>query len=336
MINQILDLSKIEAGRVEVHLEAVEIATLVQDVASQFEPQARERDLTVTAVLPEDLALVKTDPEKLRQILINLVGNALKFTERGSVTLAVTAQRDGAIDTIEVRDTGIGIPSDRLGAVFEPFEQAEESTTRRFGGTGLGLSISRSLARLLGLELSVDSVLGEGTVFTLLFPTEPALLTPVANVTDDGDDSVSCQSGEVTLRDRLILVIDDDPDARTLMAQFLDDSGCCVIAATNGEQGLRMANTFSPDAIILDLRMPGIDGWEVLRRLQSDPALQRTPTVVVSVVAHEARTGGTQYDSVHSHNDTIGAMVLIEKPCTREDLSNALVHVLQGESQTAA
>jgi len=319
LINQILDLSKIEAGRVEVVVESVDLSALIHEIVAQFEPQARERSVDVLAVVPDRLQPVYTDPEKLRQILINLVGNALKFTEHGTVGVIVTAKQ-GVVGNIAVRDTGIGIPPERLSAVFDAFEQAEATTTRRFGGTGLGLSISRSLAQLMGLELTVESTLGEGTTFTLLFPSRAATLTPSRGTALRRTNPYPTNADMDALRDRLVLVIDDDPDSRVLMAQYLEDIGCRVIAATNGEQGLRMANGFSPDAIILDLRMPGIDGWEVLRRLQADPGLQRTPTIVVSVVARE------------SQEEVLGAVALIDKPCTRDELAAALGRVLQGKA----
>jgi signal transduction histidine kinase/CheY-like chemotaxis protein len=319
LINQILDLSKIEAGRVELEIRPVNVGVLIHEIVAHFEPQARERLVDVLAVVPDRLQLVNTDAEKLRQILINLIGNALKFTERGTVAVIVTAKQ-GVVGSIAVRDTGIGIPPDRLSAVFDAFEQAETTTARRFGGTGLGLSISRSLAQLMGLELTVESILGEGTTFTLLFPSRAATLTPSRGAMLPRPDAHPTGADMDALRDRLVLVIDDDPDSRMLMAQYLEDLGCRVIAATNGEQGLRMANGFSPDAIILDLRMPGIDGWEVLRRLQADPALQTTPTIVVSVVARESR------------EEVVGAVGLIDKPCTRDELAAGLGRVLQGKA----
>lgn len=316
LINQILDLSKIEAGRVELTIEAIDVGTLISEIVSQFETQANERSVDIIAVVPDRLHPVNADIEKLRQILINLIGNALKFTESGTVAVIVTSKQ-GIVGNIAVRDTGIGIPAERLGAVFEAFEQADNTTARKFGGTGLGLSISRSLAQLMGLELTVESTVGVGTTFTVLFPSKAATITPTRGTTLRRTDSYPTNADIMALQDRLVLVIDDDPDSRMLMAQYLEDIGCRVIAATNGEQGLRMANSFAPDAIILDLRMPGIDGWEVLRRLQADPGLQRTPTIVVSVIARESR------------GDVVGAVGLIDKPCTREELAVALGQVLR-------
>lgn len=324
LINQILDLAKIESGRIDLMIEAVDVGTLVKEIVAQFETLANERSVEIRAVVPERLQPVHTDAEKLRQILINLVGNALKFTEMGSVSVVVTAKQ-GIVGNIAVCDTGIGIPADRLGAVFEAFEQAETTTSRRFGGTGLGLSISHSLAQLMGLELTVESKVGVGTTFTLLFPSKAATLTPSRGGalyrTDTHPTTTHPTSADVAaLRDRLVLVIDDDPDSRVLMAQYLEDIGCRVIAATNGEQGLRMANNFTPDAILLDLRMPGIDGWEVLRRLRADPGLQETPTIVVSVIARESR------------EEAVGAVALIDKPCTKDELAAALATVLKGQA----
>jgi len=313
LINQILDVAKIESGRIELLIEPVDIAALVREVVAQFEPQAREMSLRLAAEVPDDLAPFNTDNEKLRQVLINLIGNAMKFTTRGGVTVVVEA-RHGTIVSIAVRDTGIGIPKDRLNEVFEAFEQAENTTSRKFGGTGLGLSISKSLAQLLGLELVVDSEVGVGTTFTLWFPARSLPLTPPSGIRTNNI------AGEVdyhALRDCLVLIVDDDADSRTLLGQHLEELGCRVMAATNGEQGLRIANRFSPDAILLDLRMPGMNGWEVLHRLQQDPALHHTPTVLVSVVASE-------------HPDRAAPNVaLLDKPCTRDQLASAMTRVLR-------
>ncbi|HEX6135163.1 MAG TPA: ATP-binding protein [Longimicrobiales bacterium] len=176
LINDILDLSKIEAGRMEIELETTDLRPLISELAQQFEVQVRDRPVQLRVVMPDALAPVQTDPARVRQILINLIGNAVKFTERGHITVAVDADAaTGSPNRIRVTDTGVGIPEDRLDAIFDAFEQAESSTARKYGGTGLGLPISRALCELLGYTLTVSSRPGRGSEFTI--DMNPAVLS---------------------------------------------------------------------------------------------------------------------------------------------------------------
>ena len=323
LINQVLDLSKIEARRVEVETSMVALDQLIGSIISQFEPQLHDRPIKLTAQLPAHLALLETDVGKLKQILINLIGNGVKFIEQGSVTVRVTAEENtGRPVRIDVTDTGIGISPDRLAAIFEAFQQADPSTTRKYGGTGLGLTISKALCELMGYRLDVVSEAGRGSTFSIVLaehPTGPGVAVHPAALREARGFSAAEAALEVSrhiraleasepLRNKLVLVIDDETDSRLLLTHLIEQFGCHVVAADGGELGLRMARDMRPDLITLDLLMPHMDGREVLRRLKSDPDLRDIPVIVVSVIAREKR--GT----------VLGAVEMLQKPVSREDL----------------
>jgi signal transduction histidine kinase/DNA-binding response OmpR family regulator len=342
LINEVLDLAKIEAGRMEVELRETDLAELIGETLEQLEGQARERRVTLAADVPAAAAPMYTDPPKLKQVLINLVGNAMKFTEGGQVTVRLEVASDGATpDGVAVEDTGIGIPQERLDAIFEAFQQADAGTSRRYGGTGLGLTISRSICNLLGYELTVTSEVGRGSTFTIHFPSEEVeVVTADGGAMDTGSGEASATGrgrltapGEPDLMvarglgparpppflplkdmrgDFRVLVVDDEGDARTLMSHYLSDLGCTVLTAASGVEGLALARVHLPDLITLDLMMPGMNGWEVLRALKDDPILRPIPVVVVSVVASERR------------GRLLGAVDLLTKPVDREDLLRVL------------
>ncbi len=323
LINQVLDLSKIEARRVEIETSMVALDQLIDAIVGQFEPQLRDRPVKLVAELPARLALLETDIGKLKQILINLIGNALKFTERGRVIVrVVTEDRADRPVRIDVVDTGIGIPHDRLSAIFEAFQQADPSTTRKYGGTGLGLTISKALCELMGYRLDVTSEPGRGSTFSIVLAehpaatgvaVHPAVLRPanglsVAETALEVSRHIRAMDAGEPLHNKLVLVIDDETDSRMLLTHLIEQFGCHVVAAHSGELGLRIARDMRPDLITLDLLMPAMDGHEVLRRLKSDPDLKDIPVIVVSVVAREKR--GT----------VLGAVEMLSKPVTREDL----------------
>ncbi len=341
LINEVLDLAKIEAGRMDLIIEPVDLGKLVVETVQQLEGQAKvkEGNVSLVAEVPPDLAPVETDSAKLKQVIINLVGNALKFTQEGSVTVRLDVGKDGHTPVaIAVTDTGIGIPPDRLEAVFEAFQQAEAGTARKYGGTGLGLAISRSICLLMGYDLIVESEVDKGSTFSIVMgerakkplrkddePAEP--LAPVlaevapkkrrprrpARPEPTPEPAAARQSAPAPrLRDFKVLVVDDEKDSRDLMAHYLEDFGCRVYTATNGEQGLEAARDFKPDLITLDLMMPGMTGWEVLKRLKADRELRQIPVVVVSIVAGEGR------------GRLLGAVDLVTKPFEREDLLRVL------------
>ncbi|MEO8620951.1 MAG: ATP-binding protein, partial [bacterium] len=311
LINDILDLSKIEAGRMTLELTPVMLDTLVSETIEELEGQTRDRPVVLRAEIPDAIRSIQTDAARMKQVLINLIGNALKFTERGEVAVIIQADDDGAPVRIAVRDTGIGIPADRLDAIFNVFEQAETMTARRFGGTGLGLAISRSLCDLMGHRLEVESVEGVGTAMTIWFgdPPRSSRRTPIGIAA-----VVKKEPGPVGGRRKdtdaapLILVVDDDPDARLLLGQLIEERGCRVANADTGIEALHLARELLPDMIFLDLRLPKISGFDVFRILQMDDVLKDTPVVIVSVVGSESRPG------------LAGAAAILDKPVTRQQV----------------
>ena len=315
LINDILDLSKIESGKVTIDLSIVDVGALVQDTLVQLGDRGHKSGVTVEAAIGESMRTIETDAAKLRQVLINLVGNAVKFTHAGSVTVTVDVDRVTNRPTgIRVSDTGIGIAPERMTAVFAAFEQADTSTTREYGGTGLGLSISRALCDLLGFRLDVESVLGLGTTFTIGLSTEAAL--PLRTNDDVALEVAREEAVAATIGDAdtpLVLVIEDDADARELLRGHVEELGYRVAMAASGEEGLRMAKQLRPHLITLDLMMPGMDGWELLKRLAGAPELAQIPVIIVSAIA------GEMQDSF------VGAVDWIDKP---------MAHLLLGDAIT--
>ncbi|MBB4186505.1 response regulator [Sinorhizobium terangae] len=278
LINDILDLSKIEANKMEVFLETFDVAELLRDVAATVAPlMARNRNEFVED-LGADLGQMHSDQTKLRQNLFNLLSNAAKFTNGGRVTLSV--RREGRADgdwlLFKVSDTGIGMTPEQRERLFNAFTQADASTTRNYGGTGLGLSITRSFSHMIGGAVTVESEVGKGSVFTMEVPAqcrreaeEPQVAVPAP----------ALQPG------RTALIIDDEPAARTLIARALADAGLASIEAASGAEGIAAARKHRPAAIILDIIMPHQDGWSVLRTLKSDPELCTIPVILATILA---------------------------------------------------
>lgn len=323
LINEVLDLAKIEAGRMELDIESVSLSTLLGDTLSQLEAQVKGDDVRLRSEIPEGIDSIQADRGKLKQVIINLVGNALKFTKEGEVAVRVSTLDDGRTPgAISVTDTGIGIPPDRLQAIFEAFQQADGTTDREFGGTGLGLTISRSLCVLMGYDLRVDSEVGKGSTFTVLLteastPEKRAeqelmkeALKPIESSRPASGADGKRALGEGRAR---VLVIDDDSDTRRLLTNQLQDLHFDVITAPSAEVGLNTARDQRPDLITLDLIMPGMTGWEALREFKECPDLQDIPVVIVSVVAGEQERGSV-----------FGAVDLLTKPVDREDLLRVL------------
>ena len=316
LINEILDLSKIEARKVELQLAPVALDVLVRETIAQQEGLVRERPVKLLADLPALVAPIQTDADKLKQVIINLIGNALKFTEHGSVTVrVVTDPADHQPQRIEVIDTGIGIPPEKLGVIFEAFQQADASTARKYGGTGLGLTISQALCQLMGYRITVASAVGVGSTFRVeLRPAPEAAKASPTSVPSAGPVAAP---GPVDLKGKLVLVIDDESDSRTLLTHLLEEFGCQVIAANSGEQGLRMAREFRPHIITVDLLMPNLNGWQVVQSIKAELQLRDIPVVVVSVVASENR------------GRILGAVDVLQKPVTREELLAVLHRIPQ-------
>jgi PAS domain S-box-containing protein len=312
LINDILDLSKIEAGKITLDLSAVMLDTLVRETIEELEGQTRDRPVVLRAEIPDTIRAILTDAARMKQVLINLIGNALKFTERGEVVVLIDADTEGNPTRIAVRDTGIGIPAHRLDSIFNVFEQIESMTGRHFGGTGLGLAISRSLCDLMGHQLEVASVEGEGTTMSIQLGDPPrstrrntprAMPVIVPKEPTPPSSHAGGRSGTP-----LILVVDDDPDALLLLGHLIEDAGCRVANADSGIEALRLARELLPDMIFLDLRLPKISGFDVLRILKTDDALKNTPVIIVSVVGSESRPG------------LAGAAAILDKPVSRQQV----------------
>ncbi|GJD75778.1 response regulator [Methylobacterium goesingense] len=285
LINDVLDLSKIEAERMEIYAEAFPVAATVRDVAATVETLVDKKGNALALEMADGLGEARTDQTKLRQCLINLLSNAAKFTEGGRIVLAVSrASRDG-IDwlTFRVTDTGIGMNADQQAKLFQRFTQADASTTRRFGGTGLGLAITRAFADMLGGRIEVESQEGAGTTFTL---TVPAVYVPQNPAeANHPDHDAPHPSGEVRSNSGgHVLIIDDDAATRDLLARFLEKDGFTVATARDGREGVERARELRPRVILLDVTMPRMDGWSVLRTLRADPDLGVTPIIMVTVL----------------------------------------------------
>jgi len=350
LINDILDLSKVEAGRMDVNVGDVTLSDIRDFVERSFRPVSEDKSLDFQievhgANVPPT---IETDEQRLQQVLKNLLSNAFKFTDQGSVRLRVgvaegkqfaseSLSRAETVLEFAVTDTGVGIAHDKLRLIFEAFQQADGTTSRRYGGTGLGLSISREIARLLGGEIHVESQPGEGSTFTLFLPAsyqsvevkphddleadeivfttegnggppagavedpelDPALLLP-SEVRDDRD---SLQQG-----DRVVLIVEDDAEMARTELEVARERGFKGIVALRGDSGLALAHEFKPDAIILDMKLPVLDGWSLLERLKQHPDTRHIPVHIVS--AGEGRQNALR----------AGAVAFVEKPVSKEGL----------------
>jgi signal transduction histidine kinase/CheY-like chemotaxis protein len=291
LINDILDLSKIEAGRMELHLESFPLVPLIEDVAKTVEPMATKNANRIIVDCPPDLGTMHADQTRFRQALLNLASNANKFTENGTVTIAARPQHvDGReCITIAVTDTGIGMAEGQMGRLFQEFSQADASTTRKYGGTGLGLAISRHFCRLMGGDITVESKPAEGSSFTIRLPriveSGERLMTqgqsearpePVHPIVEEAEEP-------------LILVVDDDATVRELVVRHLERAGFAVVAARGGQEGLRLVRELRPTAVTLDIMMPDLDGWTVLAAIKGDPELAGIPVVLMSIVDQKNR-----------------------------------------------
>jgi HAMP domain-containing protein/CheY-like chemotaxis protein len=365
LINDILDLSKVEAGRMDVNVGDVKLSELREFVDRSFRPVAQDKklDLEIEVHGANVPPMIETDEQRLLQILKNLLSNAFKFTDAGSVKLRIalaegrqfaseTLTRADAVIGFSVEDTGVGIPQDKLRLIFEAFQQADGTTSRRYGGTGLGLSISREIARLLGGEIHVESQVGEGSTFTLYLPAnfryvehpaaldalelqeavaftpdtdsdavvppalptieeqpelDPAMLLP-SEIHDDRD--------EIQAGDRVVLIVEDDADMARTELEVARERGFKGVVALRGDSGLALAHEFKPDAIILDMNLPVMDGWTVLDHLKHHPETRHIPVHIVS--AGDGRQNALK----------AGAVAFLEKPITKEGLEETFGEIL--------
>jgi hypothetical protein len=299
----VLDLSKVEAGKMELYLETFEIAPMIDEVVATIDAVIRKNGNTLRVEVDDSLAAMHADLTKVRQALFNLLSNAAKFTENGVVSLtAASATADGA-DWVRfaVSDNGLGIAADKLEQIFEEFSQADESTTRDFGGTGLGLAITRRFCRMMGGDIHVESTPGQGSTFTIQLPAHVQTAAPAPR-------EATAARVEGPEQGALVLVIDDDPDARDLLSRTLVAAGFRTATAAGGEEGLTLAGTLAPSAITLDVMMPGLDGWSVLRDLKTDPETRDIPVIMISMT--DDRDLGY----------ALGATEFLTKPIQREQL----------------
>lgn len=281
LINDVLDLSKVESGKMEVYAEDFTVEDMLRDVASSVATLIGKKGNTLEMQFAPGLGRMRSDLTKTRQVLFNFLSNAAKFTEKGTITLAASRGTDASgVDQLSfsVSDTGIGMTAEQVSRLFRRFEQADASTTRNFGGTGLGLSLTRAFADLLTGTITVSSVPGQGSTFTF---TVPAAFVPSINEQASSDQDVIADD---VVEGDVILVIDDDTDQLALTTRFLHREGFQVQTATNGRSGLNLARRLRPRAILLDVMMPGVDGWSVLSQIKADETLAPIPVVMVTSI----------------------------------------------------
>ena len=311
LINDILDLSKIEAGKMDVTPKLFSITSTIETIMERLEPVAEEKGIDMNPETPENLPQIESDEARVHQILQNLMGNALKFTDQGSVT--VSARCDEKKVYIQVADTGIGISAKDLLHIFQEFRQVDGTSSRSYEGTGLGLAIAHRAARMLGGELTVQSTLGKGSIFTLVLPVKWSGLIP-----DAGPFAVT-KPAQIAPAQKTVLVVDDEPDVLTMISEYLSLEGYNILTATSGEMALRLAREHRPFAITLDVIMPEMDGWEVLQRLKEDPDTKDIPVIIVSV-SDDKETGVA-----------LGAVGYVTKPVNR-DLLISEIHRIDGSA----
>jgi signal transduction histidine kinase/DNA-binding response OmpR family regulator len=350
LIDEILDLSKIESGKMQLELTHTSIQEIVNDMKVLFEPVAKEKNVELKITTTENLPTIETDKLRLEQILRNLLSNALKFTSQGYVSLNITQTKDKNAIVFSVKDTGIGIPKDKQHLIFEAFQQADGSTRRKFGGTGLGLSISRELSKLLGGDINLNSKEGEGSEFVVTLPISRSLAknyakseTPSQVVIDKKESeepieekgrerfiastipaSIPDDRNNIQHGDKIILIIEDDINFSKALLDYTRKKGYKGLAAVRGDEGIELAIEHRPTGILLDLQLPIKDGWEVMGELKSHPATKHIPVHMMS--SHE----------VKRESLTKGAIDFINKPVAFEqmhEMFKRIEHVLSKEQK---
>jgi HAMP domain-containing protein/CheY-like chemotaxis protein/signal transduction histidine kinase len=346
LITDILDLSKIESGTVSVQAEEVFIASLLDMIARPFRHEAENRRFTFEiATDPRLSRSLVTDAKRLQQVLKNLLSNAFKFTEQGSVRLSVSLAERGwsedhavlraapSVIAFQVEDTGIGIPSEKQRIIFEAFQQADAGTSRKYGGTGLGLAISRELANLLGGEIQLRSQVGKGSTFTLYLPqtyvgpstgvnlvemrisSAPAPFQLAAAAAEHRIEPIADDRENLRESDATLLIVEDDPHYASLLRELARDKGFKVLVATRGAEALALAREFHPMAVSLDVFLPDMLGWTVLNHLKQDPALRHIPVQMLTL------------DEDRQHGLSRGAFAFVKKPTTPEELNAAFSRI---------
>ncbi len=320
LINDVLDISKIEAGKMSVHLERFAITGMVGEVVSTIDALVKKNGNELDVRADPELGEMNADITKVRQALFNLLSNAAKFTHEGRIRLQVEVEEVGGEEWVRmaVSDSGIGIPQEKLERVFDEFSQADETTTRDYGGTGLGLPISRRFCQMMGGDLTVDSVVGQGSTFTIHLPREGR---------ESAEDAAEREAPAVTAgagEERTVLVVDDDANARELLRRTLQGAGVRVVAAGDGAEALELARSLRPSAITLDVLMPGMDGWDVLRELKEDERTRQIPVVMVTMTD----------DSELGY--ALGATDFLTKPVQRSQLVQLLERYARPEGERVA
>src|SRR5882757_7291293 len=315
LINDVLDLSKIEAGKMGLHVETFDVAQVIDEMVTTLQPAAAKNANSIRVHLEENVSVMRADITKVRQILFNLLSNACKFTDHGTIALNVDQIKVEGKNWIQfqVSDTGIGISAKQKENLFQEFAQADASIARKYGGTGLGLAITHRFVQLMKGKITVESEAGQGATFTVQLPTHVVVETS-ESAQPQGTSNASSTLPETKTHLDTILVIDDDPSVRDLMSRFLTKLDFRVVAAANGEEGFRLAKKLRPLLITLDVVMPECDGWTVLNRLKNDSDLAEIPVIMVTVVDNEARgldLGASNYLIKPVQRDRLA--VLVEK-----------------------
>jgi len=325
LINDILDLSKVEAGRMELNLDTFALTPLIDEVVKTIEPLAAKNGNHVAVHCDASIGMMHADQMRLRQALLNLISNANKFTEKGKITIAAHQEQENVRDwvTLSAADTGIGMTAEQMGKLFQEFSQASSRTASKYGGTGLGLAISRHFCRMMGGDITVESEPGKGSTFTIRLPRivqiaetsvpegrTAARVKPVHPVAQDAEEP-------------LILVVDDDLTARELVQRHLERAGFAVVTARGGQEALRLVRELRPAAVTLDIVMPDLDGWTVLAAIKGDPALASTPVILMSIVDQKNR------------GYALGAADYLVKPVDRTKLVETLTGICGSSSGKA-
>jgi CheY-like chemotaxis protein len=310
LINDVLDLSKIEAGKMTLHLETFEIRAMIEEIIATLQPAVEKNQNMLRVRMAEQVGMMRADITKVRQIMFNLLSNACKFTEKGSINVEVERRSEHGQDWIrfEVADTGIGIDAKQKENLFKEFAQADTSISRKYGGTGLGLAISYRFVQLMKGRIAVQSEPGQGATFVVDLPAQVRTESPDSTQAEETSEASSKVPTVKTDQDT-ILVIDDDAAVRDLMSRSLTKLDFNVLAAGDGEEGLRLARQVHPAIITLDVVMPDRDGWSVLHQLKAEPELAEIPVIMVTIVDNQAM--GLE----------LGASNYLVKPVDRERLA---------------
>ncbi len=304
LINDVLDLSKIEAGKMDIFVEEFDVRPTVAAIVDTVKPLFDQHDNELVLNLADDLGVMRSDLTKLRQTLLNILSNANKFTDKGRIEVAATAEGDFV--HIAITDTGIGMSEEQMGRLFHPFTQAESDTTRRFGGTGLGLTISRRFCEMMGGSIEVESEEGKGSTFTVILPRQMEREAPPeqASVAPDAEN--------------VVMVIDDDPAVRELITRALAPLSVRVVGITHGSEAVERCREEEPDAVVLDVMMPGMDGWAVLKELKAHEDTRDIP-VIMHTVSHEREMGFA-----------LGAVDFVVKPVEPKRLARVIASHFRG------